>query len=71
MRSRKDYFADGVTESLTTDLSRIAGDPSWQFWTIGRGLRAGAARPRRCGRPVCPESIRSTAEDAMLEATVA
>jgi hypothetical protein len=51
--SEQDYFVDGVTESLTTDLSRIRGSiviarNTRSFWAKLTSRNAGAAERALC-----------------------
>jgi adenylate cyclase len=52
--SSQDYFADGITENLTTDLSRLSGSfviaRNTAFAFKGKGGRQGAWRSLRAGR---------------------
>jgi fructoselysine 6-kinase len=40
----QEYFADGITENLTTDLSRIRGDPTAPVGPLIEALRAAGAK---------------------------
>ena len=58
----QEYFVDGVTESLTTDLSRISGSfviaRNTAFTYKGKPVDVEADRPR-VERPLCPRGQRS------------
>jgi hypothetical protein len=60
--SEQEYFVDGVTESLTTDLSRISGVRSGKIARTGRS---------RCDRPIAyPHRPQSAREGAPVHAII-